>query len=114
MRAEISISRRLFLQRSTGSLLCLSAINLNTSQAASELPKLEQQSEAAVQLGYSHDAKSVNTGLFPKRTGDGSELQFCNTCQFFSEADNGWGHCAIFPENSVNSQGWCNSWYSRV
>ncbi|MEC9482542.1 MAG: high-potential iron-sulfur protein, partial [Halomonas sp.] len=36
-----------------------------------------------------------------------SKGEHCANCMFFKEANNG---CLLFPQHSVNSQGWCQSW----
>lgn len=84
------------------------------ANAQSDLPKLDPNDSMAQQLGYSHDAKTVDTARWTKRAEEGGADQFCRTCQFYQGADAQWGPCTIFAEKQVSANGWCNSWFKRA
>lgn len=65
-------------------------------------------------LGYHADAKQVDVEKFPKRKGPEGEKQFCNNCNFFTAAQEGWGNCLMIPGGLVAAQGWCNSWAPKA
>lgn len=75
-----------------------------TRQAfAAELPLLPEDNPQAKALHYKHDATQVN---HPKYQAG----QACHNCMFFKPDNNG---CALFPANSVDPNGWCQSWTKK-
>lgn len=86
------------------------------AQAAdAKKPELVKTSDPMAQsLGYTEDAKKVDTKKFPKRAGKAGEKQFCYNCQFYQEKknpkDSKNAACTIFGGKAVLSHAWCNSW----
>jgi hypothetical protein len=79
-----------------------------------EKVKLDETDPKATALGYKHDATQVDTGKFPKRSGDAGAKQFCSNCNLYAEVEGGWGKCSIFPGQHVSGKGWCNAWVGQV
>lgn len=40
-----------------------------------------------------------------------AEGEICANCMFFQEANNG---CTLFPQNSVEPNGWCQTWVKKA
>ena len=98
-------SRRAFLR---SSLLGVAALPLGigvlSRQAyAQTLPRLDPSVEQARALNYvevaadASDHPAYNQG------------ETCRNCMFFEQRTEG---CQLFPQNSVEPGGWCQSWVS--
>lgn len=96
-------SRRDFMRHS---LLGLAAVPLgigvlSKSAFAQELPRLDPESEEAQALNYVEDASEASDHPAYE------EGETCDNCMFFQPDSEG---CQLFPENSVEPDGWCQSW----
>lgn len=96
-------SRRDFMRHS---LLGLAALPLGTgilsSRAfAQELPRLDPEAPQAKALNYVEDAEQASGHAAYE------EGETCANCMFFQEANQG---CQLFPQHSVEPEGWCQSW----
>jgi hypothetical protein len=99
-------SRRYFMRRS---LIGLAALPLGTRFLASnafaaDLPRLDPDNAQARALDYVEDASQA----------EGHEAweegRSCSSCRFFQADTEG---CQLFPEYSVEPNGWCKSWIEK-
>ena len=89
---------------------------LNNDQALaaqSQLPPVNPNDPLAKTLGYSADARKVDTKKWPKKAGAGGADQRCDQCMFFMRIDKGTGRCQTFAQHTVKAGGWCNSWTKK-
>ncbi|MWJ27579.1 high-potential iron-sulfur protein [Halomonas sediminis] len=100
-------SRRKFMRNSLMGLaaLPLGAGILSKAAFAQTLPRLDPSSSNAQALNYVEVASEASD--HPAY----SEGEFCNNCMFFVEENEG---CQLFPQNSVEPQGWCQSWTAQM
>ncbi|MDY7218229.1 high-potential iron-sulfur protein [Denitrificimonas sp. JX-1] len=99
-------SRRKFMR---SSLLGIAAIPFGASLLsqrafAQELTPLEPTNPMAQALNY---VKVAEEGSDNPSYKAGSK---CSNCMFFQEGSNG---CQLFPQNSVEPEGWCQSWVQK-
>jgi hypothetical protein len=92
------------------SLLGLAALPLGASilsqrAFAQELEPLALSNPQAKALNYVKNAE--NASDHPAY----EEGEKCSNCMLFQEANNG---CQIFPKNSVEPNGWCQSWTKKA
>jgi len=99
-------SRRTFLKKGLFGLAALPfGMGALTSQAfASSLPPLQEDAPQAQALNYVKVASDASD--HPKF----EEGQYCDNCMFWRPANNG---CSLFPQNSVEAKGWCQSWVKQ-
>lgn len=100
-------SRRSFLRHG---LLGLAALPFGTtllprSVQADELPRLSLDNAQARALDYVEVASEASDNAA------WAEGETCSNCMFFNAENNG---CQLFPRNSVEPQGWCQSWAPRT
>jgi len=99
-------SRRVFMMRTAGSAVALSAGTLLSTPALAA-PHVEEADETAVGLGYRHDTTKVDAAKYPKHAKD----QHCLNCSFFQGGPKDeWGGCAMFGRKHINANGWCTAW----
>ena len=94
------ISRRSLLKKGLFGLAALPlGMGVLTSQSfAAGLPELSEDHPQAKALKYVSDAtKAADNAKY--KAG-----QVCDNCMFWKPANNG---CALFPQNSVAANGWC-------
>ena len=65
-------------------------------------------------LGYNPDNAKVDSKKWPKKAGPEGKAQKCSNCMFYTAIDGKHGNCQIFPNNTVMSVGWCNSWTKKA
>lgn len=96
-------SRRTFLKKGLFGLAALPfGMGVFTSQAfASSLPPLQESAPQAQALYYRKVA--ADAANHPKFAAG----QYCDNCMLWRPATQG---CALFPQNSVEAKGWCQSW----
>lgn len=100
-------SRRKFISHS---LLGMAALPLGMgilSQRAfaQSLPPLDPSTPQAKGLNYVKVAEeAVDHPAY-------AAGEHCANCNFFQEANNG---CALFPQNSVETNGWCQTWVAKA
>ena len=106
---DCSGSRRRFLETVVVSLAALPLGTLAPSRRilAEELPKLDEQAAEARAVGYVHDASNADDEQF-------EEGQICGNCMLFSNEDEGWGRCSVFPGKRVSARGWCSIWSENI
>ena len=93
-----TLERRSFI--ATVATIPLSAV-VPTASSVENLAKLEESDPLARALEYA----------LPTRISE----QPCSSCQLFQgTAKAAWGTCGIFPNNSVNANGWCKSWIPKT
>lgn len=100
-------SRRKFMRTSLFSIaaLPLGASLLSQRAFAQELTPLETSAPMAQALNYVKIASDASA--HPSYV----EGHDCTNCMFFQEANNG---CQLFPQNSVEPAGWCQSWVQKA
>ena len=100
-------SRRDFMRNSMLGLaaLPLGAGILSKTAFAQELPRLDPSSSNAQALNYVENASEASDHPAYE---DGER---CDNCMFFNAETEG---CQLFPENSVEPGGWCQSWTARA
>lgn len=99
-------SRRTFMRNSMLGLAALpfGAGILSPTAFAQTLPRLAPSEPSAQALNYVEEASDASD--HPAY----SEGEVCSNCMFFN-ADT--EVCQLFPENSVEPDGWCQSWTSQ-
>ncbi|AJY50120.1 high-potential iron-sulfur protein [Halomonas sp. KO116] len=100
-------SRRDFMRNSMLGLaaLPLGVGILSKTAFAQELPRLDPSSSNAQALNYVENASEASDHPAYE---DGER---CDNCMFFNAETEG---CQLFPENSVEPGGWCQSWTARA
>ncbi|XKE46309.1 high-potential iron-sulfur protein [Halomonas organivorans] len=100
-------SRRDFMRHSLLGLaaLPLGAGILSRTAFAQELPPLDPDSDQAKALNY------VETAAEASDHPAYAEGETCANCMFFQADTQG---CQLFPQNSVNPGGWCQSWTAQA
>lgn len=96
-------SRRTFLRIGLLSVaaLPLGAGILSRQAFAQSLPRLDPDNEQAQALNYVEVAAQASD--HPSY----AEGETCSNCMFFDRRTEG---CQLFPQNSVEPGGWCQSW----
>jgi len=104
-RSPAHQSRRNFLRNSLLGLaaLPLGAGTLSRQAFAQTLPRLNPNDEQAQALNYVEVAERASDHPAYERG------ETCSNCMFFERRSEG---CQIFPQNSVEPGGWCQSWIS--
>lgn len=77
---------------------------LSTQTYASTLPRLSPDAPQAKALAYVEVA--ADAADHPKFRADA----FCDNCLFWRAQNEG---CTLFPQNSVEPKGWCQSWVAQ-
>ncbi len=100
-------SRRKFMRNS---LLAVAALPLGASLLsqrafAQDLAPLDPEAPQAKALNYVKVAEEASGHAAYKEGSD------CSNCMFFQEANNG---CMLFPQSSVETKGWCQSWVKKA
>ena len=100
------ISRRSLLKKGLFGLAALPlGMGALTSQSfAAALPPLSEDAPQAKALNYVKVASDAS-GHAKYQAG-----QVCDNCMFWKPANNG---CALFPQNSVEAKGWCQSYVKK-
>jgi hypothetical protein len=101
-------SRRDFMFRVLPATAALAGIGgLASAQAA----RLEESDQAAVALGYRHDASKVDAKKSPTYAAGRN----CANCQLYTgKAGEAWGPCGAVGGKLVNAKGWCIAWAKKV
>lgn len=100
-------SRRDFMRNSLLGLaaLPLGAGILSKAAFADTLPRLDPSSDQAQALNYVEDA--ADAADHPAY----EEGEVCDNCMFWQADSEG---CQLFPQNSVEPKGWCQSWTAQA
>ncbi|AXY42444.1 high-potential iron-sulfur protein [Halomonas sp. JS92-SW72] len=100
-------SRRDFMRNSLLGLaaLPLGAGILSKTAFADTLPRLDPESDQAQALNYVEDA--ADAADHPAY----EEGEVCDNCMFWQADSEG---CQLFPQNSVEPKGWCQSWTAQA
>lgn len=100
-------SRRDFMRNSLLGLaaLPLGAGILSKTAFADTLPRLDPNSDQAQALNYVEDA--ADAADHPAY----EEGEVCDNCMFWQADSEG---CQLFPQNSVEPKGWCQSWTAQA
>ncbi len=105
MAKNPSMSRRNFLRNGLLSVVALPlGVGILSRQAfAQSWPRLDPSNAQAQALNYVEVAARASD--HPAYEED----ETCNNCMFFERRTEG---CQLFPQNSVEPGGWCQSWVS--
>lgn len=69
--------------------------------------QVDEDSEAAVALGYRHDTSKVDAKKYPTHAAS----QQCANCSFWQgAATDPWAGCSMFGRKQVAAAGWCVAW----
>ena len=100
-------SRRNFMRRSLLGIavLPLGASILTQRAFAQELEPLDPSAPMAKALNYVKVAEEASGHAAY------AEGEHCANCMFFTADNNG---CQLFPQNSVEPNGWCQSWVVKA
>lgn len=100
-------SRRNFMRNSLLGMaaLPLGAGVLSRNAFAQELPPLDPEADQAKALNY---VKNASDAADHPAYEEGEQ---CDNCMFFTAANSG---CQLFPQNSVEPAGWCQSWTAQA
>jgi hypothetical protein len=94
--------RRMFILR-----LAASTAALGTSTLYAQAPRVDENDEAAVALGYRNDTTRVDAKKYPNH--DAS--QKCINCSFWQgQPSDAWAGCAMFGRKQIAAGGWCMAW----
>ncbi len=99
-------NRREFLR---SSILGMAALPLglgilSRTAYAQSLPRLDPSAPSAQALNYVEDASDASD--HPAYESG----ERCDNCMFYNDNTQG---CQLFPENSVEPGGWCQSWVAK-
>lgn len=99
-------SRRKFMRNSVMGLAALpfGAGILSKTAFAQELPRLNPSDATAKALNYVEVASDASDHPAYE------EGELCSNCMFFNAETEG---CQLFPQNSVEAGGWCQSWTAK-
>ncbi|WP_111413234.1 high-potential iron-sulfur protein [Billgrantia lactosivorans] len=102
-RPSAEPSRREFLRSSLIGVMALPlGIGILSRQAfAQSLPRLDPDNRQAQALNYVEVAEQASDHPAYE------EGETCRNCMFFERRSEG---CQLFPQNSVEPGGWCQSW----
>ncbi|MCM0605782.1 MAG: high-potential iron-sulfur protein [Xanthomonadaceae bacterium] len=75
---------------------------------------LPESDPVAMALGYVSDGAKADKVRFPKKATAEGAKQNCSNCIQYTSINASSGKCAIFPKNTVSSNGWCNSWMAKA
>lgn len=99
------LSRRSLLKKGLFGLAALPVgMGVLTSQSFAALPALEESAPQAKALNYVKVAADASGHAKFKADA------YCDNCMFFRADNNG---CNLFPQNSVEPKGWCQSWVKK-
>lgn len=100
-------SRREFMRNSLMGMaaLPLGAGILSKTAFAQVLPRLDPTSDQAQALNYVENAADASDHPAYE------EGERCDSCMFFKPDTEG---CQLFPQNSVEPGGWCQSWTAQA
>ncbi|MFB9147411.1 high-potential iron-sulfur protein [Halomonas alkalicola] len=100
-------SRRDFMRNSLLGLaaLPLGAGILSKTAFADTLPRLDPESDQAQALNYVEVAEDAADHPAYE------EGEVCDNCMFWQADSEG---CQLFPQNSVEPKGWCQSWTAQA
>ena len=84
------------------------------AKPAPERPVLKMTDPEAKKNGYNYDAMLVDTKKWKKKAGPDGDRQQCINCSRYTAIDTNHGNCDVFPKNTVNWNGWCNSWEKKT
>lgn len=100
-------SRRKFMRNSVLGLAALpfGVGILSKTAFAQELPRLDPSSSTAQALNYVEVASDASD--HPAY----AEGEVCDNCMFWVPDTEG---CQLFPQNSVEPKGWCQSWTAQA
>ncbi|MFT5449190.1 MAG: hypothetical protein ACI9DC_004379 [Gammaproteobacteria bacterium] len=101
-------SRRRFVKVTLAGAVAVLTVGVSRSLAAADLPRLDEGDASAKALAYVHNASTVGSDL----RADKSHL--CGNCRFYTNADQAWGPCNLFPGKAVAAAGWCRGWVARA
>ena len=76
------------------------------TDTAGGLSKVDENSAQALQLGYRHDATTVDKAKQPRYAAG----QNCSNCAIYQGGDAAWGGCPLFAGKQVKATGWCNAY----
>lgn len=110
---SVDARRRCFLRRSgLAAIFFALGVRGTPARAQEHKPRLDENEPQAVQLGYRHDAATVDKKKFPTY----KPGEVCGNCQFFKSkaAAEDWAPCSMFPGKQVNANGWCSSYMKRT
>mgnify|MGYP001820587828 FL=1 len=102
------VKRRIFLKNFAIATCLLPVIQttiFSRTSYANSMEPVDESGPMAVSLNYVHDATSSTV------RSDSSAV--CKNCRLFSDQDNEWGGCSIYPSNTVNADGWCGAWVAK-
>jgi hypothetical protein len=93
-------------------LLCgAGTLGAERGAQAAELPHLSPQDPTAKALGYTEDAKGVDSKKYPTYKAG----QTCGTClQLQGNPGDAYRPCNIFAGKAVNANGWCQVWVKKA
>ena len=97
-------SRRDFLRHSLLGIAALPLGVLSRTALAQSLPRLDTDNAQAKALGYVENASDASGNAAYE------EGETCANCMFFNAETEG---CQLFPQNSVEPGGWCQSWTAK-
>jgi hypothetical protein len=103
-------ARRRFLQFTTAGVATASFCAVRLARLAHAQERVEEDEELAQQVGYKHDASTVDQNEWP----DYEAGETCANCQLYHGGEGAeWGPCDIFGGRLVSANGWCVTWLEK-
>lgn len=101
-------SRRQFMMTVVPAAAALSVLG---QARAADAPKADEKDQAAVALGYKHDATKVDTKKYPTYKAGSA----CGNCQFYQgKPTDAWAPCPMLGGKQVNAKGWCSAYAKKA
>lgn len=105
-----SMDRRKLLKGVIAGLALPGVVAVERAAAQAAPARLDPKDPAAVALGYTHDAKTVDAARNPTYKAG----QLCSNClQIQGKDGEEWRGCNLFPGKQVHANGWCRVWVAK-
>jgi hypothetical protein len=105
------LSRRRFLSN-VAVAVPVTAISLQQTAQAQDLPPVALDDPTALALYYKHDVADIDTSN--PQAARYMPGQTCANCvQIQGNEGDEWRPCPLFPGKSVNAAGWCSVWAAK-
>jgi hypothetical protein len=108
-RKNIDLTRRYFFKSAglaAGGVAVLQLLP-KFSEAATDLPHLEESESMGMMMGYKEDTTKVDPAKHPEHKNE----QTCVNCKAWqgTESDD-YAGCRVFSGKAVAAKGWCQVW----
>jgi hypothetical protein len=104
-------SRRQFMMTVVPAVAAVATLSTTTGARAQAAVHVDEKDQAAVNVGYIHDATKVDTKKYPAhKAGDA-----CGNCQFYQgKPTDAWAGCLFLVGKQANGKGWCSAYAKKA